>query len=218
MSGVRSRAFRAALFDLDGTLIDTEGQYTNFWRNVGRKFASDIPDFVIRIKGTTLSNILATYFPSKEDQKVIVEQLNTFEKTLDFRIVAGAEEFVHNLKANNVKCAVVTSSNQEKMNSAMRAIRDFLNMFDAILTAEDFSASKPNPSCYLTAARTLGEDISNCVVFEDAPNGLEAGMRANMLTIGLATWNSIDEIASFCHCTIPDFVGIDYKMIAEMLA
>ena len=63
------RILKAALFDLDGTLIDTEGQYSKFWNGIAKRYHHDIPDFANRIKGTTLVQIFKTYFPQKEVQE-----------------------------------------------------------------------------------------------------------------------------------------------------
>ncbi len=211
------RKVKAALFDLDGTLIDSETQYTNFWGATGREFASDIPDFALRIKGTTLPHILSTYFPYANMQREIIELLNAFEAKMEFPIIDGAEEFIHNLKANGVKCAIVTSSNKAKMENVWRQQEKFMNMFDLVLTSEDFAASKPNPDCYLKAAERLETDISECMVFEDAFTGLEAGMCANIYTVGLTTENSRDKIVDKCNKVIDDFRGLNYDIINNWL-
>ncbi|MCD8305766.1 MAG: HAD family phosphatase [Prevotella sp.] len=197
--------FRAALFDLDGTLLDTEGQYSVFWGGIGREYHPAIADFAQRIKGTTMVNILATYFPDRDLQKSIIARIEQFEKTMDFPLVAGAEKFVKSLKTKGVKCAVVTSSDKSKMANVQRALPQFLALFDAILTAEDFAASKPDPDCYLRAAQRLNESPANCIVFEDAPNGLRAAMNARMFTVGLATGFPSAQIAPLCNVVIPDF-------------
>ncbi len=205
-----TRRLAAALFDLDGTLVDTEGQYTGFWGTVGKEYVPDVEDFAYRIKGTTMTNIFATYFPADARRDEIVEKINAFERTMDFPLVAGAGEFVRDLKANGVKCAVVTSSNREKLSNVWRALPEFLRLFDAILTAEDFSASKPAPDCYLSAAAKLGIPAERCVVFEDAPNGLRSGVSAGMFTVGLTTGNPAETIAPLCNRVIPDFAGLSF--------
>ncbi len=210
--------FRAALFDLDGTLIDTEPQYTGCWGAIGKEFRPDVPDLAFRIKGTTLTNILDTYFPDPDLQRVITHRINEFESQMDFPFVRGAEAFVHNLKEEGVKCAIVTSSDHNKLASVWRKIPDFLRLFDAILTADDFSESKPSPDCYLSAARRLAEDIRHCVVFEDAPNGLLAGMNSKIYTIGLATGNPREVTSRLCHHAVDDFTGMDFEYVERLLS
>ncbi len=209
--------FRAALFDLDGTLIDTEPQYTGCWGAIGREFRPDVPDLAFRIKGTTLTNILDTYFPNPDLQQLISSRINEFESEMDFPFVRGAEAFVRNLKDREVKCAIVTSSDHNKLASVWRKIPDFLRLFDAIITADDFSESKPSPDCYLSAARRLGEDIRHCVVFEDAPNGLMAGMNSKIYTIGLATGNPREVVSRLCHHVVDDFTGMNFEYVERLL-
>ncbi|MCD8282474.1 MAG: HAD family phosphatase [Prevotella sp.] len=209
----REQIFRAALFDLDGTLIDTEGQYTTFWGREGRAYVPDIPDFAQRIKGTTLANILSTYFPGEERRAEIKRRLDRFERGMSFPTIAGAERFVADIKARGVRCAIVTSSNRDKLACVRRAQPAFLTLFDAILTAEDFRRSKPDPDCYLRAADRLGADARHCVVFEDAPNGLVAGTNAGMFVVGLATGNPEEDVAPLCNYVVPDFTGITYDDI-----
>ncbi len=211
------RAFRAALFDLDGTLIDTEPQYTIHWGAIGREFRPDVPDLAFRIKGTTLVNILDTYFPQPHLRALVERRVVEFESHMDFPFVKGAQEFVSNVKHHGVKCAVVTSSDHTKLANVWRKLPDFLKMFDAILTADDFTESKPSPDCYLSAARRLEENIENCVVFEDAPNGLMAGMNSGIYTIGLATGNPLEVITPMCHHAVDNFLGIDFEYVERLL-
>lgn len=211
------KEFKAALFDLDGTLVDSEGQYTIFWGEMGRKYRPDVPDLAYRIKGTTLVNILSTYFPDPALQEHICGLLLEYERQMRFPLIDGAEQFVADLKANGVKCAIVTSSDQDKMKNVWRALMAFLGTFDAILTSEDFSASKPDPDCYLRAAERVGEDICNCVVFEDALTGLAAGMNAGMFTVGLATGNPREKIIDKCSHVIGNYIGVGYDDICQWI-
>lgn len=208
---------KVALFDFDGTLVDTEGQYTQFWGRTARTYRPDVPQLEYLIKGTTLTQIFDRYFPDPKWQAEITEGLDEWEAQMDYTPVAGAEEFVADLKRHGVKCAIVTSSNQKKMDSVKRQRPEFLAMFDRILTSEDFAASKPAPDCYLRGAESFGADICECVVFEDAFNGLEAGMASGITTIGLTTNNSAESIRPFCHAVIADFTEITYEKLLLLI-
>ena len=154
---------KVALFDFDVTLVDTEGQYTQFWGRMARTYRPDVPQLEYLIKGKTLTQIFDRYFPDPTWQAEITKGLDEWEAQMDYRPVPGAEEFVSDLKQHGVKCAIVTSSNQKKMDSVRRQRPEFLAMFDRILTSEDFAASKPAPDCYLRGAELFGADISECV-------------------------------------------------------
>lgn len=209
---------KAALFDLDGTLIDTEDQYTVIWGKICRKYRPDIPRLEYLIKGTTLVQIFERYFPNKKDQVEIDQFLDKSEAEMDYSFYPGALAFIEDLKKNGVKCAIVTSSNQKKMASVRKAIANFDNLFDKVLTSEDFSASKPAPDCYLLGAKVFGCQKDECAVFEDAFTGLQAGMSSGIFTFGITTCNSREAIADKCNYVIDTFEGLTYKKVNEIIA
>ena len=197
---------KAALFDLDGVVFDTEPQYTVFWGQICREYHPDIPDLEYKIKGQTLTQIYDRFFSGQdEEQKVITQRLNEFELNMKFNYVEGFEEFIHSLRQKGVKTAVVTSSNREKMESVYRQRPEFKSLFDAILTSEDFEESKPSPDCYLKGAARFGVKPEDCVVFEDSFNGLKSGRASGAYVVGLATTNPPEAIAPYADQVINDF-------------
>ncbi len=208
---------KAALFDLDGTLVDTEGQYSVFWEEVGKTYCPHIPDLAKRIKGTTLTQMFNLYFTDPEIQRVIRKGLDEWEMGMEYVFYPGALELLHELKGHGLKTALVTSSDSTKMRNVYRKVQGFQSLFDSILTSEDFSASKPNPDCYLRAAEMLGCELDECVVFEDALSGLEAGMRSGIFTIGVATTNSREAIANRCHYVLDGLHELTYERLLRIL-
>ena len=187
---------KAALFDLDGVVFDTEGQYTDFYGAIGREFVPEEPNFAQLIKGRTLKEIYETWFSGKKEiQAQITERLDIFERNMDYRFIAGVLDFITMIRAAGVKTAVVTSSNKPKMASVLAARPDIQTLFDRILSAEDYAASKPAPDGYLKGAEVFGADPAQCAVFEDSINGLRAGRAAGCLVVGLTTTNPYDAVA-----------------------
>lgn len=199
------KKFEVALFDLDGTILDTEDEYSKFWGDMGRMYHPEMPDFANVIKGTTLTQIYSRYFPDKDVQECITVKLDEWEKNMDYRFVNGAEDFIAFLKARGVRTAVVTSSNKKKIDVVLDRIAHFESMFDKVLTSEMFTHSKPHPDCYLLGAKAFGVDKERCIVFEDAFTGLQSGRSAGMFTVGLATTNSPDAIWDKCDFVVNDF-------------
>lgn len=197
--------FKVALFDLDGTILDTEGEYTEFWGGIGRIYHPEMPDFASVIKGTTLTQIFSKYFPDADIQESITSKLDEWEKGMQYRFVDGAEEFVSFLKSRGVKTAIVTSSNEKKMESVRLKSPSIMRLFDKVLTSEMFSHSKPHPDCYQLGVKVFGVEKEQCIVFEDAFTGLQAGRSAGMFTVGLATTNSPDSIRDKCDFVVDDF-------------
>ena len=203
--------FKAALFDLDGVVFNTEPQYTEFWGAQCREFHPEHPGLEHEIKGQTLVQIFDRHFSGDlaYSQEIITNRLNDFEQTMRFDYVEGFEDFVSRLRSRGVKTAVVTSSNIAKMQSVYQSRSEFRQMFDAILTSEDFERSKPDPDCYLKAAERLGAEIAECIVFEDSFNGLKSGRAAGMKVVGLATTNSAESIAPYSDVIISNYNNFD---------
>ena len=202
---------KAALFDLDGVVFDTEPQYTVFWGAQCREFHPEHPGLEHEIKGQTLVQIYDAWFsgPLAEKQALITKRLDDYEGQMHYDYLAGFEQYIRGLREKGVKTAVVTSSNRPKMDAVYRSHPEFKGLFDAILTSEDFSASKPDPDCYLKAAERFGLPPKDCVVFEDSFNGLKSGRAAGMTVIGLATTNPAEAIRPLCDQVISDF--LEYK-------
>ena len=180
----------AALFDFDGVVVDTEPQYTVFWDEQGLKYLSKI-DFGRSIKGQTLTQIFDRYFTGmSEVQKQIINDLNEYEKQMEYRFIPGVVEFMKTLRYNNIRIAIVTSSNDQKMANVYREHPELTTLVDCILTADMFTESKPHPECFLLGAKLFNTEVNNCVVFEDSFHGLEAARRAGMKIVGLCTTNS----------------------------
>jgi len=200
---------KAALFDLDGVVFDTEPQYSIFWGAQCREFHPEHPGLEHEIKGQTLVQIYDAWFsgPLADKQALITERLNQYEQQMSYDYIAGFEQYIRAIREAGVKTAVVTSSNQVKMQAVYSSHPEFRSLFDAIMTSEDFERSKPDPDCYLKSAQRLGVDIADCVVFEDSFNGLKSGRAAGMFVVGLATTNPSEAIRPLCDIVIKDYHG-----------
>lgn len=202
----------AALFDMDGVVLDTEGQYDNFWREQGRRYRPDIREFHKIIKGQTTEFILRNYFEGNIAlQQLISRELDAFEGRMDFSYFPGVESFIRMLQKHEVRTALVTSSNNKKMARVLMAHPEFIELFECIVTADKITRSKPDPECYLLAARELRVDADSCCVFEDSFSGIEAGRRAGMKVIGLATTNPKEKIQDEVDRVLSDFTGYEYN-------
>lgn len=208
---MQERLFKAALFDLDGVVFDTEPQYTVFWGMICRQYHPEHPGLEHEIKGSTLTQIYDRWFsgPLASERASITARLDDYEQQMHYDYIVGFEALVADLHRHGVKTAVVTSSNIPKMESVYRYQPRFKELFDAILTSEDFSRSKPDPDCYLKAAARFNVSPEECIVFEDSFNGLKSGRAAGMRVVGLATTNSAEAIAPYSDIQISDYNGID---------
>ena len=208
----------AALFDFDGVVVDTEPQYTLFWDEKGKKYHPEIPNFGHHIKGQTLIQIYKQFFREPESlQDEITRQLLDYELTMHFEYIDGVVDFMKELREKGVKLAIVTSSNDAKMANAYREHPELKTIVDYIVTADRVTHSKPHPECFMLGAEMLGVEKNYCIVFEDSFHGIEAGNRAGMKVIGLATTNSAEAIADKCALVIPDFTDFTFEKMKGVL-
>lgn len=206
----------AALFDFDGVIMDTELQYTIFWNEQGEKYLH-VKNFGPGIKGQTLTQIYDKHFAGElvSVREQITSDLNLFEKDMAYEYLPGVQDFLVELRRHNVKIALVTSSNDEKMENVYRTHPEFKEQFDRILTGDMFKRSKPAPDCFLLGMEIFEATPENSYVFEDSFHGLQAGMTSGATVIGLATTNSREAITGKAHYIIDDFTGMTYeKMIS----
>ena len=102
----------AALFDLDGVILDTESQYSIYWKEQGQKYRPDIPHFEQKIKGNTMKVILEYFKDQPGVPELVTQGLNDFETQMNYHFIPGAEDFIKELHNHGVKTAIVTSSNE----------------------------------------------------------------------------------------------------------
>lgn len=198
---------KIVLFDLDGVILDTESQYTTLWDRLG-KVHLDQEGFGTTIKGQTLNQILQQHVSDPSLASLLEEEVDRFECEMDYGFIPGARDFLAEVKKAGIPCAVVTSSNQKKMEKFYSKCPDFKDMVDVILTSEHFSKSKPDPECFLKGMEILGAKPEDTIVFEDSIHGLTAGRASGAFVVGLATTNSRDVIAHLCDMVIDNFEGL----------
>lgn len=209
---------KAALFDLDGVVVDSESQYTQFWGNQFHLYYPNETGLEHRIKGMTLVEIFSTYFNGKSDiQEAITERLNNFERQMTYDYIPGFENTIKEAKEFSLSTAIVTSSNLPKMDNVFRSHPELHDYFDIVLTSEDFEKSKPDPDGYLKAAQRLHCQPSECIGFEDSINGVKALNAAQMFVVGLATTNRPEALKEWSNLIVNDFTQLDLKSVLKAI-
>lgn len=206
---------KGVLFDLDGVVVDSESIYTQFWSDIDKLYPTGVENFAIAIKGNTLQRILADYFPDNDVKQDILERIKDFEINMRYKPFDEAIRFINELKRNQFRIAIVTSSSQKKMDNLYAQNPGFREMFDTVVTGDMVSHSKPDPEPYLLGAEAIGVAPESCYVFEDSISGIESGIRAGATVIGLATTLPYDKIDGKAHLTINDFTGFH---VGDMLS
>jgi HAD superfamily hydrolase (TIGR01509 family) len=204
------------LFDLDGVLIDSETEYTRIWETIDELYPTGVANFSQVIKGTTLPNILSTYFREDIREEVFVK-LHQMQQDMHFEYCPGAYEFLQELRRRNVKIAIVTSSDARKMELLWTQHPELKESVDVVIDAGMIKHSKPDPEGYLLAAAKLGLSPERCVVCEDAVQGIRAGKNAGATVIGFTATLGRDKIAAETDIVVDRISEIDIDSIIEKL-
>lgn len=205
----------AFLFDLDGVLIDSEEEYSRIWSTIEKEFPTGVDDFTVKIKGTTLENILDTYF--KTDRNKVEERLYQLESEMCYNYTKGAGELLEYLQKQKIPCVMVTSSNNVKLNHLWIQLPELKQYFDFIIDGDMVTRSKPDPEGYLLGAQAVGIPASCCIVVEDSLQGVKAGQAANAYVIGVAGTLPADILRPFCNQVIDSLDEIDFTLISKAM-
>lgn len=203
---------KTAFFDFDGVVADTEPLYDHYWQEAGKRYGIEDPDFISKIKGTTLTLILERFFSDRDEafKEMVIRESTEFDLRMPMPPVPGALEFIHLLKSKGVKIGLVTSSDSTKLERALQLLK-LEGQFDTVVSADRITRGKPDPMCYLLAAKDLNVSPEDCIVFEDSFNGIQAGNDAGMRVIGLSTTNPVESIKDKVYEVIPNFERITFE-------
>ena len=179
---------KGALFDMDGTLIDTERVYRHCWQKgiEDQGYVFD-PAFLKDIAGTSGAysrEVINRYYPDMDAEALRLQVRSWVNEAVKTHIPEkkGAQELLHFLKENGVKIALATSGTHDRINAFLKGSH-LENVFDAIISGQDLEKSKPDPCIFLKAAGEIGVAPEDCYVFEDGLNGVRAGAAAGCCTV-----------------------------------
>lgn len=175
-SAVFARRYRAFLFDMDGTLLNSIAAAERVWSIWAERHGLDVPAFLATIHGaraidTITRQALPGVDPEVEAQWITEAEINDVEGVV---AIPGAVAFLNSLPGD--QWALVTSAPKEL--ALRRLLAAGIAPPAVLVTAEDVAIGKPNPACYMLGAQRLGVPAQDCLVFEDATVGIRAGEAA----------------------------------------
>jgi beta-phosphoglucomutase family hydrolase len=213
MMGVK----RAFIFDMDGTIVDNMAFHTQSWITFfeRRGRAIDADEFFRTTAGRQGKEIIRSHMGEDLDDDEVAT-LN-HEKEAVYRelyaphlkSVAGFDDLVNQARAQGIALAVGTAAPPANVEFTLDGL-DLRRHFETVVGANDVARGKPHPDVFIEAARRCGARPEDCVVFEDAPLGVEAARRAGMRVVVITTTLPREAFAEFDNviAIVDDFEGL----------
>lgn len=196
----KRRVIQAVIFDMDGTLIDTEKYYRVFWPKALEAFGyrmTDAQALALRSLGRPFApRLLKEWFGEGLDYAAVRQKRkDMMEECLDregIRRKPGALELVSRLKEEGITTAIATASDLERTAKYLR-LTGLEGYFDRVISATQVAEGKPSPDIYLYACEQLGLPPAVCLAVEDSPNGVLSAFRAGCRVVMVPDQTEPDE-------------------------
>lgn len=189
-----TKKFRAALFDLDGVLVDTAKYHYLAWKNLAHKLGFDFTEkdnerlkgvsrvrsleILLEIGGLAFDDATKAQLAAQKNEEYVSSIRNIDETEL----LPGAKECLLALRTRKVKLALGSASKNSML--ILQNLK-IIDLFDVVIDGNKALRAKPDPQVFLLGAHELGVDSVDCVVFEDAEAGIQAAKAAGMHVVGV---------------------------------
>jgi beta-phosphoglucomutase-like phosphatase (HAD superfamily) len=193
---------RALIFDMDGTMVESMPAHARSWEMFRQRHQLELSvDEILR--RTTGRNgiecvrlLLGDDIPEDEARRLIDRKEADYREIFarDFREVAGFAKFARLAQERGLKIAVATAGDRNNVRFVLERLQ-LARPPQAEVRGDQGLPGKPEPDIFLKAAQMLGEPPANCIVFEDAPFGIEAASRARMRAVAIRSTHGADELA-----------------------
>jgi beta-phosphoglucomutase len=217
------------LFDLDGTLVNSYAAHFEAWTLLSAELGHTLsePQFAKQFGRKNepiiaeLHEFIGKPLPNEQAVQTMAEHKESMFRACigrgDFPFMPGALDLLEALRSSGWALAVGSSAPRVNIDFAMQQFAAKGMTFDAVVCGCDVSNGKPAPEVFLLAASRLGVPPDACVVFEDAAPGIEAGRRAGMPTIGIASQGRTHEELAAATMVIDAFAQVDPALLASLL-
>jgi HAD superfamily hydrolase (TIGR01509 family) len=213
------------IFDWDGVVIDSHAQHEESWNLLFAELSRPMPDgFFKRTFGMRNQQIIPMCFDFvRADDHAEIARLGDRKEELyrDILRRAGIEPLpgvvtlLQEMRSLGLPRALGSSSPRLNIET-ITMMAGLGGLFDAVVCAEDVTVGKPDPQVFLKAAEKIGRPPAKCIVFEDAHVGIQAGKRAGMKVVAVATTHPIESLTE-ADVALPDLSGATVEQLLAAL-
>jgi beta-phosphoglucomutase len=196
---------KAFLFDLNGTMIDDMAFHTKAWHGILNSLGADVSMERTKLECYGKNDeLLERIFPGrfsvaeKNTMSLAKEKQYQAEFKPLLKLIDGLPLFLEKAAGKNIPMAIGSAAIMYNIDFVLDGL-DIRKYFKAIVSAEHVIESKPDPETYIKCADQLGVDYADCIVFEDAPKGVEAAARAGMQCVVITTLHTKEEFGSYTN-------------------
>ena len=192
----------ALIFDMDGTMVHSMPWHAKAWVEYARRHAMDldVPQFMVQTTGKNAFECACTLMgrtvTAEESARITAEKEGIYRELFaaNFSAVDGFASFQATARNKGLKVAIGTAGDQDNVNFVLGNLH-MQPPAQAIARGDEGLPGKPHPDIFLKAAERLNVDPAACIVFEDAPHGIEAARRAGMRAVGIGTTHSAQDLS-----------------------
>ncbi len=183
---------KAILFDLDGTLANTDPLHFKIWQDILQEHGieMDHDSYKAQISGRQNPEIIQDFLPhlsATASEKLAEEKEALFrERALDLQPLAGFLELLEWIETQQLKTAIVTNAPKKNADFMLKVLK-LKERFKIVILGEEMSAGKPDPEPYQFCLKQLNIEAFEAIVFEDSPSGIRSAINAGIETIGVAS-------------------------------
>ena len=215
--------FQAVIFDMDGVVIDSHPAHREAWHSFLRTLDRDVCDreldYILdgRKREDILRHFLGDLSPAEVNRYGKQKDAFFRKQICQVRPMPGFVEFVAQLRRRQVPLAIATSASARRTYSTLRQL-NLRQYFDAIITANDVFASKPDPAIYRLACESLGVAPAEALAIEDAYSGVLAAKAAGLQCVGIAADHTGDNLlAAGADLVLQQFRGLTMEWLGTSL-